>query len=87
MEMPTPTKAELINDPEVRKEIDRYKWVESEKHGFDIGFERAADEWYASCSEAWLKSRTAVVSKPCVVAGNKSCAVTEKKPLRKGKKI
>lgn len=43
--MPVLTKAELINDPAVRQEIDRYKWVESEKLGFDIGFDRAADEW------------------------------------------
>jgi len=35
----------LINESEVLREIERFKWIESEKYGFDIGFERAAEEW------------------------------------------
>ena len=31
-------KEELLKDEQVRQEIDRYKWVESEKAGYDIGF-------------------------------------------------
>lgn len=27
------------------EEILKYKWIESEKVGYDIGFERAAREW------------------------------------------
>jgi hypothetical protein len=69
--MSVSTKTELINDPAVRQEIDRYKWVESEKLGSDIGFDRAAEEWFTRCSKDWLKTR----------------AVPEKKILRKAKKI
>ena len=27
------------------EEIQKYKWIESERRNFDIGFARAADEW------------------------------------------
>jgi len=29
----------------VRQEIERHKWYESEKAGYDIGWERAAIDW------------------------------------------
>lgn len=29
----------------VRKEIERHKWFESEKAGYDIGWDRAAVDW------------------------------------------
>ncbi len=83
--MPETTKTELINDPEVRQEIDRYKWVESEKVGADIGFERAAKEWMTRFSEAWLKSRRAPENKPSGVTECKTGTVL-KKPGRKAKK-
>jgi len=47
--------ADLLGDPRVRKEIERYKWVESEKAGYDIGMARANREWLTSCAEAWKK--------------------------------
>lgn len=28
-----------------KEEIDRHKWIESEKAGYDIGFDRAMFEW------------------------------------------
>ncbi|MBF0330515.1 MAG: hypothetical protein HQL17_01155 [Candidatus Omnitrophica bacterium] len=52
-----PTKTELMNNPDVKQEIERYKWVESEKLGADIGYERAAEEWLKNCSKEWLKLR------------------------------
>ena len=53
--MTIPKKKKLTNDPEVRQEIERYKWIEFEMHGVSLGFVRAAKEWIAHCSRQWLK--------------------------------
>lgn len=36
-----------------REEILRHKWIESEKHGKDIGFERALLDWIRNHRDAW----------------------------------
>ncbi len=61
---------DLIKDPEIRKEIEHYKWIESEKMGADIGFERAAEEWFVQYSKAWLKVLAAAAKKPARKAKN-----------------
>ena len=38
-----------------REEILRYKWVESEKAGHDIGFELALTQWMAIYGQDWRK--------------------------------
>jgi hypothetical protein len=53
--MSIPKKKELTNDPEVRQEIERYKWIKFEMQGVNISFVRAAQEWLAHFSKAWLK--------------------------------
>lgn len=40
-----------------RDEIQRLKWILSEKEGRDIGFERALTEWVTKHREIWRKSR------------------------------
>jgi hypothetical protein len=40
-----------------REEILRHKWIESEKAGFDIGFERAMMDWIVRYRSAWYKQR------------------------------
>lgn len=40
-----------------REEILRLKWLESEKAGHDIGFERALSDWIMKHRAAWRKSR------------------------------
>jgi len=62
--MPASTKKRLLNDPAVRQEINRYKWLESEKLGADIGFEKASREWLTHCSAAWLKVHNAPGHRP-----------------------
>ena len=38
-----------------RSEILRYNWLESEKEGHDIGFERALLEWVIDHRAEWRK--------------------------------
>ena len=42
-----------------REEILRHKWIESEKAGHDIGFERALTDWIIKHRSKWRKSRQA----------------------------
>ncbi len=40
-----------------REEIMRHKWIESEKQGRDIGFERALVDWVRNHREKWRAAR------------------------------
>ena len=40
-----------------RKEILQHKWIESEKAGRDIGFERALLDWISQHRSAWRTGR------------------------------
>jgi hypothetical protein len=41
-----------------REEILRHKWIESEKQGKDIGFERALLDWIRKHRENWRNNRS-----------------------------
>lgn len=41
-----------------REEILRHKWIESEKAGRDIGFERALLDWIVKYRSGWRSDRT-----------------------------
>jgi hypothetical protein len=45
-----------------REEILRHKWIESEKAGRDIGFERALTDWIIKHRSKWRKARQTVSS-------------------------
>jgi hypothetical protein len=40
-----------------REEILRHKWLESEKAGYDIGFERALLDWIVKHRSNWRRAR------------------------------
>lgn len=40
-----------------REEILRHKWIESEKAGHDIGFERALTDWIVKHRSKWRRAR------------------------------
>lgn len=40
-----------------REEILRHKWIESEKAGHDIGFEKALLDWIVKHRSAWRQKR------------------------------
>jgi hypothetical protein len=41
-----------------REEILRHKWLESEKAGQDIGFEKALLDWIRKHRDRWRKNRS-----------------------------
>lgn len=41
-----------------REEILRHKWIESEKAGRDIGFERALLDWIVKYRSGWRNERS-----------------------------
>ncbi|HBO98152.1 MAG TPA: hypothetical protein DE315_01585 [Candidatus Omnitrophica bacterium] len=48
------TTKKLLNNKKVVEEIDRHRWIESEKAGRDIGFDRASTDWLERFSQAWM---------------------------------
>ena len=42
-----------------REEILKHKWIESEKAGHDIGFERALTDWIVKHRAKWRRERQA----------------------------
>jgi hypothetical protein len=42
-----------------REEILKHKWIESEKAGYDIGFEQALTDWIVKHRSKWRKGRQA----------------------------
>ncbi|MCX5714937.1 MAG: hypothetical protein NT033_09120 [Candidatus Omnitrophica bacterium] len=44
----------VLEDPRAIKEIEHYKWIESERLGMDIGEKRATIEWISAFGCHWL---------------------------------
>ena len=42
-----------------REEILKHKWLESERLGYDIGFERALLDWIRKHRDSWRAARRA----------------------------
>ncbi|MBI5381342.1 MAG: hypothetical protein HZA31_05530 [Opitutae bacterium] len=53
-----------------REEILRHKWLESERLGYDIGFERALLDWIRKHREGWRAARRSQIHPPAHHAGN-----------------
>ncbi len=49
-----------------REEILRHKWLESEKAGHDIGFEKALLDWIVRFRSSWRAKRQEERPKPAV---------------------
>jgi hypothetical protein len=41
-----------------REEILKHKWIESERLGYDIGFEKALVDWVTKHRAQWRKERS-----------------------------
>ena len=44
----------LLQLKEVVEEINRHKWLQSEMVGYDIGFDKASDDWFQKYASAWV---------------------------------
>ena len=51
-----------------REEILKHKWLESERLGYDIGFERALLDWIRKHREGWRAARRQNLSVPGAAA-------------------
>ena len=47
-----------------REEILRHKWLESERLGYDIGFERALLDWIRKHRDSWRAARRSQTNAP-----------------------
>lgn len=63
----------LLSDKRIVAEIDRHLWIESEKAGYDIGFDAAREDWLKRFSKAWMEYHMPEVFKK-VANGNGSSA-------------
>lgn len=46
---------ELLKDKRVIDEINKHLWIESQKAGYNIGVERATDEWLKLYADGWMR--------------------------------
>jgi len=60
----------LLNDPRVVEEINKHKWFQSEKAGYDIGFDQAAQDWINRYAEEWKRAHG--ISTPSAAAQPKT---------------
>ncbi len=55
-----------------REEILKHKWIESEKAGIDIGFEKALLDWIVKHRSAWRASRNRFAQIPLTQTAGKT---------------
>ena len=60
-----------------REEILRHKWLESERLGYDIGFERALLDWIRKHREGWRAARRAQLGSQGASAGSQGSPATK----------
>ena len=58
------TQNKLLKDRRVIEEINRHLWIEGEKAGYDIGFEKAAEDWLKNFSKAWMQHHLPTKNSP-----------------------
>lgn len=61
----------LLQIKEVLQEIDRHKWIQSEMVGYDVGFDKAADDWFEKYAASWIEFHQDLIApKATKVKGN-----------------
>jgi len=79
------TEKKLLKNKRVVEEINRHRWIESEKAGCDIGFEKASMEWLEKFSKAWMQyhmPKRTISSKPSIRSASAK-KLFSRKALRK----
>jgi len=62
----------LLKNKKVVEEINRHRWIESEKAGHDIGFEQASADWLERFSKAWMQYHMPKQEKPSAARSRSS---------------
>ena len=75
--MPYTSKNKLLKNRKVIEEINRHRWIESEKAGHDIGFKKASLDWLDRFSSAWMQYH---MPKRQISPSGDSDPVSQKKP-------
>ncbi len=83
--------AKLLKNKQAVEEINRHRWIESEKAGHDIGFESASTDWLEKFSSAWMqyhmpKRKTAVKSQKSPTTKKTSSRKSSKASKSRAKK-
>jgi hypothetical protein len=66
-----------------REEILKHKWLESERLGYDIGFERALLDWIRKHRESWRAARRQHSGTTATPAAPASAPFTSADPIQK----
>jgi len=74
--MQTKQSEKLLKNKHVIEEINRHQWIESERAGYDIGFDKASTEWLEKFSKAWMQYH---MPKKRAPASSKSKKILSKK--------
>jgi len=53
----------FLKDERAVAEIEKHKWFESERAGYDIGFENAAADWIQRFGEEWARYNCSQMNK------------------------
>jgi hypothetical protein len=61
-----------------REEILKHKWIESERLGYDIGFERALLDWIRKHRDSWRAARRAQLASGAAVSSSTAPAIEKK---------
>ena len=61
-----------------REEILKHKWIESERLGYDIGFERALLDWIRKHRDSWRAARRAQLASGATGAAGTAPAADKK---------
>jgi len=66
-----------------REEILKHKWLESERLGYDIGFERALLDWIRKHRESWRAARRQQNGTASLAAAHSSPPLTPASQIQK----
>ncbi|MCK5081965.1 MAG: hypothetical protein KAR31_03580 [Candidatus Omnitrophica bacterium] len=81
--MTSDSNGKLLKNKKAVEEINRHRWIESEKAGHDIGFETASVDWLEKFSAAWMDYH---MPKRKVSAGSSIFSKFRKTPSKKTSK-
>ena len=76
----------LLQNKKVIEEISRHRWIESERAGYDIGFEQASTQWLEEFSKAWMQYHMPKRKTPPLTAAKRS-STKNSSPKRSAKRI